>query len=127
MQTGGLFAMDKSSSIEVNKLTQEAEAGHGHYVGSILDQLPFEEQIHIAHQMTNLSRARIELAGLPRMELIMQSDSSDGNSGYGYSDMCLYRLTPNKFLGRLLPKSEILYESSLNLTTGEKTSVDNNR
>jgi hypothetical protein len=119
--------MEKYSNIDVNKLTQEAEAGHGHYVGSILNQLPFEEQIHIAHEMTNLSRDRIDLAGLPRIELIMYSGRDDGNSGWGYSDARLYRLTPNKFLGELFPKSELLYESSLNLTTGEKTAADNNR
>jgi hypothetical protein len=115
---------NNNHKIDVHKLTQEAEAGHGHYVGSILKQLSFEEQIRIAHEMTNLSRDRINVAGLPRIELIMQTESSDGNSGWGYSDMCLYRLTPNKFLGRLFPKSELLYESSLNLTTGEKSAAD---
>ena len=120
-------SQNNNHKIDIDKLTKEAEAGHGHYIRSILDSLPFEEQIRIAHEMTNLSRDRISLAGLPRIELIMNTESDDANSGFGYSDMCLYRLTPNKFLGRLFPKSEILYESSLNLTTGEKTAADNNR
>ena len=116
-----------SRNIDVDKLTKEAEAGHGHYIRSVLDQVPFEEQVRIANEMSNLSRDRIETARLPRIEFVMNSDSSDGNSGHGYSDIQLYRLTPNKFLGMLVPKSELLYQSSLNLTTGEKTAADNNR
>lgn len=77
--------------------------------------------------MTNLSRDRIETAGLPRIEFEMHIGGDDGNSSWGYSDIQLYRLTPNKFFGRLFPKAELLYESSLNLTTGEKSAADNNR
>lgn len=113
------------NQIDVNRLTKEAEAGHGRYIRSVLDQLPFEEQIRIAHEMTNCSRDRSKLLGLPTIEFVMRFGSSDGNSGYGYSDARLYRLTPNKFLGMVFPKSELLYESSLNLTTGEKTAADN--
>ncbi len=118
---------NNNHKIDVEKLTKEAEAGHGHYIKSVLDQVPFEEQIRIVHEMNNLSRDRIETAGLPRIEFEIQIDRSDGNSGHGYSDIQLYRLTPNKFFGRLFPKAELLYESSLNLTTGEKSSADNNR
>jgi len=120
-------AENNHHKIDVEKLTKEAEAGHGHYIKSVLDQVPFEEQVRIANEMSNLSRDRIETARLPRIEFVMNIESSDGNSGHGYSDIQLYRLTPNKFLGRLVPKSELLYQSSLNLTTGEKTAADNNR
>jgi hypothetical protein len=118
--------MDNSNHIDVNKLTQEAEAGHGHFVRSILGQLPFEKQIQILHEIADLSRERSVVAGLPTIEYVMQVDGDDGNSGYGYSDARLYRLTPNNFLGMLCPKKELLYESSLNLTTGEKAAADNN-
>ena len=46
-------------NIDVDKLTKEAEAGHGHYIRSVLDQVPFEEQVRIANEMSNLSRDRI--------------------------------------------------------------------
>jgi hypothetical protein len=118
---------NNNHNIDVDKLTKEAEAGHGHYIKSVLDRVPFEEQVRIANEMSNLSRDRIETARLPRIEFVMNIDNSDGNSGHGYSDIQLYRLTPNKFLGMLVPKSELLYQSSLNLTTGEKTAADNNR
>ena len=120
-------AENNNHKIDVDKLTKEAEAGHGQYIKSVLDQVPFEEQIRIVHEMTNLSRDRIKTAGLPRIEFEMHTSPNDGNSSWGYSDIQLYRLTPNKFFGRLFPKAELLYESSLNLTTGEKSAADNNR
>src|SRR5476651_2469816 len=99
-------------NIDVEKLTKEAEAGHGHYIRSVLDQVPFEEQIRIAHEMTNLSRDRSGVADLPTIEFEMHIARNNGNSSWGYSDIQLYRLTPNKFLGMLAPKAELLYESS---------------
>jgi hypothetical protein len=123
----GEHTENNNQQIDIDKLTKEAEAGHGHYIKSMLGQVPFEEQIRIVHEMTNLSRDHIETAELPRIEFEMHIGRDDGNSSWGYSDIQLYRLTPNKFLGRLFPKAELLYESSLNLTTGEKSAADNNR
>jgi hypothetical protein len=119
--------MDKSSNIDVNKLEREAEAGHGHYVGSILDQLPFEEQIHVAHEIANLSKERSAVTGCPRIEFYMEGGCGDTNSANGYSNIDLYRETHRRYLGPLLPKEELIYESSLNLTTGEKAAADNNQ
>jgi hypothetical protein len=45
---------NNNHKIDVDKLTKEAEAGHGHYIKSVLDQVPFEEQIRIVHEMNNL-------------------------------------------------------------------------
>ncbi len=114
-------------NIDVDKLTKEAEAGHGHYIQSVLDGVPFEEQIRIMHEMTNLSRDRSRLEGLPTIEFEMHIAPDNGNSSWGYSDIQLYRLTPNKFFGRLFPKADLLYESSLNLTTGDKAAASSNR
>ena len=118
---------ENNRNIDVDKLTKEAEAGHGHYVKSMLDQIPFEEQIHIAHQMANLSKERSALTGCPRIEFVMEAECGDSNSANGYSNIQLYRETHRKYLGPLLPKEELIYESSLNLSTGEKAAADNNR
>jgi len=117
----------QSHNIDVDKLTKAAEAGHGHYVKSVLDQVPFEEQIHIAHQIANLSKERSTLIDCPKIEFYMEGGCGDENSANGYSNIRLYRETHRKYLGALFPKEELLYESSLNLTTGEKAAADNNR
>jgi hypothetical protein len=114
-------------NIDVDKLAKEAEAGHGHYIRSMLDQVSYEEQIHIVHQMTNLSRERTKLAGCPKIEFVVPKYGSDANSGNGYSNIELYRVTPGIGGGPFFEKNELIYESSLNLTTGERTAADNNR
>jgi hypothetical protein len=111
--------------IDVDKLTKEAEAGHGHYVRSILDRLPFEEQIHIAHEMAQLSKRHNKPASCPEVEFCTGSTFGDMENPNGYTHIALLRSTPNKWFGPLLPpKDELLYGSTLNLTTGEKTATD---
>ena len=118
---------ENNRNIDVDKLTKEAEEGHGHYVKSVLDQVPFEEQIHIAHQIANLSKERSTLTGCPKIEFYMEAGCGDANSANGYSNIQLYRETHRKYVGPLFPKEELIYESSLNLSTGEKAAADNNR
>ncbi len=117
---------NNNHKIDVDKLTKEAEAGHGRYVGSILDQLPFEEQIHFAHQVAIRSTEHSKLPGLPKVEVYVQGGSSDAQSAQGYSNLQVYREISDKSF-RIFPKVELIYESSLNLTTGEKITTDNNQ
>ena len=112
-------------NVDVDKLTKEAEAGHGHYVGSILDQLTFEEQIHLAHQVAIRSTEHSKLAGLPKVDVCVRASSGDEESAQGYSNLQVYRETSEDF--GIFPRAELIYESSLNLTTGEKIIADNNR
>jgi hypothetical protein len=118
--------MDRAN-IDVDKLTREAEAGHGRYVKSVLDQVPFEEQIHIANEIANLSKERSTLTGCPRIEFYTGGGCGDSSSANGYSNIQLYLETHRRYLGPLFPKEELIYESSLNLTTGEKVAADNNK
>ena len=117
---------NNNHNIDVNKLTKEAEGGHGRYVGSMLDQLSFEEQIRIAHQIAIHSAEHSKLAGLPKVDVIVQPGRNDTQSSQGYTNLQLYREIPDEGLG-IFSKEELIYESSLNLTTGEKTTTDNNR
>jgi len=121
-----VLVMDRQR-IDVDKLEREAVAGHGHYVKSVLDQMSFEEQIRVAHEIASLSKERSTLTGCPRIEFYVQGGCGDANSANGYSNIQLYLETHRRYLGPLLPKEELIYESSLNLTTGEKAAADNNR
>lgn len=114
-------AENNNHKIDVDKLTKEAEAGHGRYVGSILEQLPFEEQIHIAHEIEKLSKKHSNDYSLPQIDFIMYGTSRDEDSRFGYDAVRLYRRIPDKHLGPLFGRLELLYENSVNLTTGEKT------
>jgi hypothetical protein len=118
-------AENNNHKIDVDKLTKEAEAGHGHYVGSILDQLPFEEQISIAHQIAIRSTEHSKLADFPKVDICVRAASGDEQSAQGYSNLQVYRETSKDF--GIFPRAELIYESSLNLTTGEKITTDNNR
>ena len=84
-------------NIDVGKLTKEAEAGHGHYVGSILDQMSFEEQIRIAHQIAICSTEHSKLAGFPKVDVCVRAASGDEQSAQGYSNLQVYRETSNRF------------------------------
>jgi len=117
--------MDRCS-IDLNKLTREAEAGHGHYLETVLDHIPFEEQIHIAHEIAELNRERSKLTGCPKIEFFTRAGVGDANSANGYSNIQLYRETSRKGWGPLFPVEQLIYESSLNLTTGEKTAAGKN-
>jgi hypothetical protein len=102
----------------------EAETGHGQYIRSVLEQVPFEEQIHIAHQIEHLNKSHAVLGDLPEIKFVAQNDSWDEKSKFGYSNFKLYRKIPGEGWGPF-DKEELLYESSLNLTTGNKTATDN--
>ena len=105
-QAGGLFLwMDMvkiTIKIDVDKLTKEAEAGHGRYVGSILEQMPFEEQIHIAHEMEKLSKKHSNDYSLPQIEFVMYRTSRDEESRFGYDAVRLYRTIPDKHFGTII-------------------------
>jgi hypothetical protein len=116
---------NNNHNIDVGKLTKEAEAGHGHYVGSVLDQMSFEEQIRIAHQIAICSTEHSKLAGFPKVDVCVRAASGDEQSAQGYSNLQVYRETSKDF--GIFPRAELIYESSLNLTTGEKITTDNNR
>jgi hypothetical protein len=112
---------ENNHNIDVDKLTKEAEAGHGRYVGSILEQLPFEEQIHIAHEMEKLSKKHGNDYSLPQIEFVLYGTRHDEESRFGYDAVRLYRTIPDRHFGPLFGKSELVYENSVNLTTGAKT------
>jgi hypothetical protein len=114
----------QNHNIDVNKLTTEAEAGQGHYVRSILDQMPFEEQVHIAREIAHLSKEHNNLAGYPKIEFFIQNCCGDADSENGYINIKLYRRTPRGDLGPFFTKEELLYQNSLNLTTGKQKATD---
>jgi hypothetical protein len=122
--------MDKCSNIEVKKLTEvngltlDAEMGHGHDIRSALDRLPFEEQLHLAHQIAIHSQRDSKAYDCPKIEFVTEDGRSDDGSPNGYTNLKLYRRTSGP-LGPLSDKEDLLYESSLNLTTGNKTASDN--
>jgi len=118
--------MDNSNHIDVNKLTKEAEAGHGHNVRAELDQIPFEEKIRLAHEMVNISKTHNKETGSPIIEFVMQDcmDNADAGSENGYTKLQLYRRSCRSNLWPLFTKTELLYEDALNLTTGEQTAKD---
>lgn len=118
---------NNNHKIDIDKLTKEAEAGHGRYVGSILEQLPFEEQIHIAHEIEKLSKKHSNDYSLPQIDFIMYGTSRDEDSRFGYDAVRLYRRIPDKHLGPLFGRLELLYENSVNLTTGEKTVTESEK
>jgi hypothetical protein len=118
--------MDKSNYAEVRELTSRAEEGHGHALRAELDKLPFEEQIRLAHEMAHLGKDDSVVFGLPEVEFVTDTTWGDANSKNGYSNLKLYRKISGDW-GPLSDKQELLYESSLNLSTGTKTSFDNNR
>jgi hypothetical protein len=113
-------------NIDVDKLTKEAEAGHGHYVRSILDQVPFEEQVKIAREIAQLNTEHNKLTGLPKIEVLTQDGSGDRYSENGYINLKLYRKAADRCWGQFFPRTDLIYESSLNLSTGEKTAIDSN-
>ena len=117
---------NQSHNLDLNELTKEAEEGHGRYVRSVLDQIPFEEQIHIAHEVEKLNKEHTKLAGysMPVIEFIMYGSGHDSASQNGYDAIRLYRTIPDKHLGPLFGELKMLYENSVNLTTGEKTVTD---
>jgi hypothetical protein len=115
--------MEKCSNL-VRELTSKAEAGQGHSLRAELDQLPFEEQIHLARQLAHLSKDDSAAFGFPEIELVAENGWGDANSKSGYSNLKLYRKISGEW-GPLTDKKELLYESSLNLTTGSKTAIDN--
>ena len=112
---------NNNQKIDVEKLTKEAEAGHGRYVGSVLEQLPFEEQVRIAHEIENCSKKHSNDYSLPLVDFTLYSSRRDEESRNGYDAVRLYRTIPDKHLGPLFGKLELVYENSLNLTTGAKT------
>ncbi len=116
--------MEKSSNIDVREITLEAEEGHGHYLKSVLAQLSFEEQLHIAQQMAHLSKDDSRAFGFPEVEFSTENGWSDDNSKNGYINLKLTRKIPGAF-GPLSDKEDLLYQSSLNLTTGNKTAIEN--
>lgn len=110
--------------IDVNKLEKEAEAGQGHFVRSELDQVSFEEKIRLAHEIASLSREHNKLTGFPRLEFFTQDCCADGDSENGYTKIKLYRRMPRGDWGPFFTKEELLYQDSLNLTTGEQKVTD---
>jgi hypothetical protein len=50
----------------------------------------------------------------------MYQNSFEPNQ-FKYEAIRLYRITPDKYLGPLFGGSELVYENSVNLTTGDKT------
>jgi hypothetical protein len=114
----------KNNKIDVDKLTKEAEAGHGHYLRSTLDQVSFEEQIHIARAIADLNKAHTKLTGYPKIEVFTQDATGDMYSENGYVNLKLYRKAPDRCWGQFFPRRDLIYESSLNLSTGEKIAID---
>ncbi len=83
--------MDKSSNIDLRDLTIKAEYGQGHYVRSVLDQLPCEEQIHFAHQMETRSKTDSSLFGSNNSRRLFDMpdntrEASAPKGGESYSD-----------------------------------------
>jgi hypothetical protein len=117
--------MDKGNYKQVRELTLEAEAGHGQGLRAELDRLPFEEQIQLARQIAHLSKDDSLAFGFPEIEFVTDTSWSDASSKNGYSNLKLYRKISGDW-GPLTDKEELLYQSSLNLTTGNKTASDNN-
>ena len=66
---------------------------------------------------------RCELPGYPQIEFFMHEYRGDRNSANGYSVIQLCRKKPDGWLG-LFDKEDLIYESSLNLTTGEKAAIN---
>lgn len=118
--------MDKCSNIHVRELTLKAEAGYGRCLRAKLAQLPFEEQIQLAHKIAKLSKDDSAAFGFPEIEFVTEAGWGDANSKNGYSNLKLYRKISGDW-GPLTDKEELLYESSLNLSTGKKTAFDNGR
>jgi|SRR5271163_1760118 len=110
--------------IDVDRLTKEAEAGHGHSVRLELDQVPFEEKIRLAHEMVNLNKQHNKETGYPKIEFFMQDCCADADSENGYSNIKLYRRMCRRDWGPFFTKEELLYQDALNLTTGEQTVRD---
>ncbi len=116
--------MDKFNNIDVNKLTQEAEAGHGHFVRAALDEVSFEEKLRMAHEIVTRNKNNVKAIGYPQIEFFTQNCCADADSVNGYSNIQLYRRMPRGDWGPFFTKEELFYEDSLNLTTGEQKVTD---
>ena len=118
---GNGHSENNNHNVDVDKLTKEAEAGHGRYVQSVLDQIPFEEQIHIAYEMEKLSKEHTADYSIPVLEFRITDKGFYSSSQSGYCAIRLYRTIPDKHYGPLFGKLELVYENSVDLNTGEKT------
>jgi hypothetical protein len=116
---GGLYLMDRGN-INVEKLTKEAEAGHGHFVRAVLDEISFQDRLKVLRQVQALSkehnRQNVEN---PYLEVRAGVDSD-----VGCAYVVLNRHVPHKQLFGLLDKATLLYGDWIKFPTGEENISD---
>ncbi len=114
--------MAANYEVDLNKLTAEAEAGHGHFVKTALQEMSFQERIRILHKMQDQSS---------RQRHKQPDDSyltfSTATSQY-FNCACieLDRNTPHKDLFGLMDRREVVYADNLDLYTGDETLTEGN-
>jgi hypothetical protein len=112
--------MDNSNHIDVNKLTQEAEAGHGHFVRAVLDEMSFQDRLKVLRQVQNLSEEHHRRDAENPYLVLKAGVNGDFHCAY----MDLERHVPHKgFLG-LLDRSHVLYEDFIHFPGGEESFAD---
>lgn len=107
---------------ELNKLTAEAEAGHGHLVRTILDQMPFPDRIRTLRKMQKLSEAHHHL----KPEQSYLTYALGGSTDYAYAYARLDLNIPHRAMYGLMDKAEVLYFDYIDLYNGEETIAEGN-
>lgn len=113
--------MDKCN-IDMDKLTKEAEAGHGHFVRAVLDEMSFRERLLTLQQMQKLSEERhLKNAEAPYLKV---KEGTNSIVNLEFAGMELYRYVPHTDLLGLADAADIIYQDWITFPGGKESITD---
>ena len=105
--------------IDLNRVTDEAEAGHGNYVRNALNELSFQERIHALQKIQEVSGwHHSKRPGVPYITFSIWADRHGDKEGY--ASLELQRHVPRRPWFGLLESSDELYLDCLDLYNGNE-------
>lgn len=104
--------------IDVNKLEKAAEAGHGHFVRAVLDEMSFQDRLRVLQQVQALSEEHHhQNPEAPYLEVRANvSEIVAAHCAYVRLD----RHVPHRELFGLLDKSDVLYQDTIGFPKGDE-------
>jgi len=113
---------ENNNNIDVDKLTKEAEEGHGHFVRAVLDEMSFHERLKVLRQVQKLSEEHHNLNADVPYVVLRAGVNTDADCAY----MELDRHVPHKQFFGLLDKEAPVYADFIRFPTGEEYIDDDN-
>jgi hypothetical protein len=113
---------NNNHNIDVNKLTKEAEAGHGHFVRAVLDEMSFHERLKVLRQVQKLSKEHHNRNADVPYVVLRAGVNTDADCAY----MELNQHVPHKQFFGLLDKEMPVYTDCIRFPTGEENIDDDN-